>query len=187
MAAIVARGAEFAPDFITIDGAEGGTGAAPMPLIDSVGMSLRESLPIVVDKLRQYGLRDQVKVIASGKLVTPGSVGWALCAGADFITSARGFMFALGCIQALQCNKNTCPTGITTHDPKFQKGLHPQTKSIRVANYVNNMVKEVGIIAHSCGVKSPRALNRTHARIVMGNGLTKGMDEIFPELEKIKE
>jgi len=187
MAAIVARGREFAPDFITIDGAEGGTGAAPMPLIDSVGMSLRESLPIVVDKLRQYGLRDQVKVIASGKLVTPGAVAWALCAGADFITSARGFMFALGCIQALQCNKNTCPTGITTHDPKFQKGLHPQTKSVRVANYVNNMVKEVGIIAHSCGVKSPRALNRTHARIVMGNGLTKGMDEIFPELEKIEE
>ena len=187
MAAIVARGVEFAPDFITIDGAEGGTGAAPMPLIDSVGMSLRESLPIVVDKLKQYGLRDRVKIVASGKLVTPGSVAWALCAGADFITSARGFMFALGCIQALQCNKNTCPTGITTHDPKFQKGLHPQTKSVRVANYVNNMVKEVGIIAHSCGVKSPRALNRTHARIVMGNGLTKGMDEIFPELEKIKE
>jgi len=185
MAAIVARGVEFAPDFITIDGAEGGTGAAPMPLIDSVGMSLRQSLPILVDKLKQYGLRDHVKVIASGKLITPGAVAWALCAGADFVTSARGFMFALGCIQALQCNKNTCPTGITTHDPKLQQGLHPQSKSVRVANYVNNMVKEVGIIAHSCGVNSPRALNRTHARIVMGDGLTKGMDEIFPELEKI--
>ncbi|MDB2705139.1 FMN-binding glutamate synthase family protein [Pseudomonadota bacterium] len=187
MIAIVARGEEYAPDFITIDGAEGGTGAAPMPLIDSVGMSLRQSLPILVDKLKQYGLRDRVKVVASGKLTTPGAVAWALCAGADFITSARGFMFALGCIQALQCNKNTCPTGITTHDPKLQQGLDPQSKSVRVANYVNNMVKEVGIIAHSCGVKSPRALNRTHARIVMGNGLTKGMDEVFPELEKIKE
>ncbi|NOQ93761.1 MAG: FMN-binding glutamate synthase family protein [Methylophaga sp.] len=187
LSAIVARGVEFAPDFITLDGAEGGTGAAPMPLIDSVGMSLRESLPILVDKLGQYSLRGRIKVVASGKLVTPGAVAWALCAGADFITSARGFMFALGCIQALQCNKNTCPTGITTHDPKLQKGLHPQTKSVRVASYVNNMVKEVGIIAHSCGVKSPRGLNRTHARIVMGNGLTKGMDEIFPELEKIKE
>jgi glutamate synthase domain-containing protein 2 len=186
MAAIVARGVEFAPDFITIDGAEGGTGAAPMPLIDSVGMSLRQSLPILVDKLKQYGLRERVKVVASGKLITPGAVAWALCAGADFVTSARGFMFALGCIQALQCNKNTCPTGITTHDPKLQQGLHPQSKSVRVANYVNNMVKEVGIIAHSCGVKSPRALNRTHARIVMGDGLTKGMDEVFPELEKIK-
>ena len=186
LSAVIARGVEFAPDFITIDGAEGGTGAAPMPLIDSVGMSLRESLPLIVDKLKQYGLRDRVKVIASGKLVTPGSVAWALCVGADFISSARGFMFALGCIQALQCNKNTCPTGITTHEVKLQKGLHPKTKAIRVTNYVNNMLKEVGIIAHSCGVKNPRALNRSHARIVMGNGLTKGMDEIYPELEKIE-
>jgi len=187
LSAILARGVEFAPDFITIDGAEGGTGAAPMPLIDSVGMSLRESLPLTVDKLKQYGLRDRVKVIASGKLVTPGAVGWALCVGADFITSARGFMFALGCIQALQCNKNTCPTGITTHNAKFQKGLHPESKATRVTSYVNNMLKEVGIIAHSCGVKSPRALGRSHARIVMGNGQTKGMDELYPELEKIEE
>jgi glutamate synthase domain-containing protein 2 len=172
---------ESAPDFITIDGAEGGTGAAPMPLIDSVGMSLRESLPVVVDKLKQYGLRDRVKVIASGKLITPSAVAWALCIGADFIVSARGFMFSLGCIQALQCNKNTCPTGITTHNPKFQRGLDPKDKSIRVANYVQNMTKEVGMIAHSCGVTSPRALNRTHARIVQGNGKAIGLDELFPE------
>lgn len=183
--AILAKGIDSAPNFITIDGAEGGTGAAPMPLIDSVGMSLRESLLIVVDKLNQYGLRPHIKVIASGKLTTPGAVAWALCAGADFITSARGFMFSLGCIQALQCNKNTCPTGITTHDLKFQKGLHPATKAIRVSNYVNNMVKEVGIIAHSCGVKAPRDLTRRHARIVMGNGKTQGMHELYPELEKI--
>lgn len=181
---IVKRGEDAAPDFITIDGAEGGTGAAPMPLIDSVGMTLRESLPIAIDKLQQYGLRDRIKVIASGKLVTPGAVAWALCSGADFITSARGFMFSLGCIQALQCNKNTCPTGITTHDPKFQKGLHPQSKAIRVSNYVNNMVKEVGIIAHSCGVKNPRALNRSHARIVLSNGTSIGMDELYQELTK---
>jgi len=183
--AIINRGLDSAPDFITIDGAEGGTGAAPMALIDSVGMSLRESLPITVNKLLQYGLRKQIKVVTSGKLITPAAVAWALCAGADFITSARGFMFSLGCIQALQCNKNTCPTGITTHDPKFQKGLNPKDKAIRVNNYVNNMVKEVGIIAHSCGVKNPRDLNRSHARIVAGNGLTIGMDELFPEPEKL--
>jgi len=187
LAAVIKRDIAEAPDFITIDGAEGGTGAAPMALIDSVGMSLRESLPIMVDKLKQYGLRERVKVIASGKLVTPSSVAWALCAGADFITSARGFMFSLGCIQALQCNKNTCPTGITTHDPKFQRGLHPQQKAVRVASYVNNMVKEVGIIAHSCGVTSPRALGRSHARIVSGNGKTIGMDELFPEPDPLKE
>jgi len=179
--AVNKRGIAFAPDFITVDGAEGGTGAAPMALIDSVGLSLKESLPLMVDKLNQYGLRDRIKVIASGKLVTPASVAWALCVGADFITSARGFMFSLGCIQAMQCNKNTCPTGITTHDPKLQQGLHAESKAVRVTSYVNNMIKEVGIIAHSCGVENPRALNRSHARVVMGDGLTKGMDDIFPD------
>lgn len=185
--AIRQRGSDYAPDFITIDGAEGGTGAAPMALIDSVGMSIRESLPMVVDKLKQYGLRDRIIVISAGKLITPAAVAWALCVGADFITSARGFMFSLGCIQALQCNKNTCPTGITTHNPKFQRGLHPETKAVRVASYVGNMVKEVGIIAHSCGVKNPRALNRSHARIVMGDGNAKGMDELYPEPDVIKQ
>lgn len=187
LSAILKRGKESAPDFITVDGAEGGTGAAPMTLIDSVGMSLRESLPILIDKLKQYGLRDRIKVVSSGKLITPGAVAWALCVGTDFIVSARGFMFSLGCIQALQCNKNTCPTGITTHNPKFQKGLHPQTKAKRVSNYVNNMEKEVGMIAHSCGVNSPRGLNRSHARIVMGNGKSIGMDELFPEMEEVKQ
>lgn len=180
------RGVAFAPDFITIDGSEGGTGAAPMALIDSVGMSLRESLPLLIDKLNQFGLRKRVKVVASGKLVTPGAVAGALCAGADFIVSARGFMFSLGCIQALQCNKNTCPTGITTHNPKLQKGLHPETKAVRVTSYVNNMINEVGMIAHACGVKNPRALDRSHARIVVADGLTKSMDEIFPVQEEVK-
>jgi len=184
LVAVNKRGLAFAPDFITVDGAEGGTGAAPMALIDSVGLSLKESLPLVVDKLNQYGLRDKVKVIASGKLVTPAAVAWALCIGADFITSARGFMFSLGCIQALQCNKNTCPTGITTHNPKFQQGLHAETKAVRVTSYVNNMIKEVGIIAHSCGVENPRALNRSHARIVTSDGLTKSMDDIFPNQQQ---
>ena len=181
---ILQRGLDSAPDFITLDGAEGGTGAAPMALIDSVGMSIRESLPLVVDKLKEYGLRERIKVISAGKLITPASVAWALCIGSDFITSARGFMFSLGCIQALQCNKNTCPTGITTHNPKFQRGLDPAIKAVRVASYVKNMVKEVGIIAHSCGVKNPRALNRSHARIVMSNGNTVGMDELHPEVER---
>lgn len=114
-ALIRARGLESAPDFITVDGAEGGTGAAPQALIDEMGLPLRETLPLLVDKLMEYGLRERVKVIASGKLVTPADVAWAQCAGADFTCSARGFMFALGCIQSLRCNRSTCPTGITTH------------------------------------------------------------------------
>jgi glutamate synthase domain-containing protein 2 len=180
MQAISRRDIQMAPDFITIDGSEGGTGAAPMALMDSVGLPLREALPALVDSLERYGLRERIKVIASGKLVTPAAVAWALCAGADYIVSARGFMFALGCIQAMQCNKNTCPTGITTHDPKFQRGLDPTDKAERVAHYVQNMSKDVGVIAHSCGVKHPRELSRKHARIVVGGGKTVGMDELFP-------
>ena len=175
------RGSESAPDFITVDGAEGGTGAAPMPLIDDVGLPLRESLPLLIDKLNQHDLRERIKVIASGKLITPADVAWALCMGTDFVVSARGFMFALGCIQALQCNKNTCPTGITTHNKRLQKGLNPRDKAVRVANYARNMVYEVGTIAHSCGVREPRQLKRFHARVVTGNGLSIPLSELHPD------
>ncbi len=96
------------------------------------------------------------------------------------MATARGFMFALGCIQAPQCNKNTCPTGITTHNPKVQKGLHPPTKAERVANFARTMVHEVGLIAHACGVRSPRELRRFHARVVQGNGLSIALEELHP-------
>lgn len=176
------RGTEAAPDFITVDSADGGTGAAPMPLMDDMGLPLRESLPLLVDKLHAYQLRERIKVISSGKLITPADMAWALCVGADFITSARGFMFALGCIQALQCNKNTCPTGITTHKLKLQRGLVPKDKAVRVMYYAKNMVKEVGILAHSCGVKSPRGLKRMHARIVTDNGLSVPLNQLHPDI-----
>jgi glutamate synthase domain-containing protein 2 len=178
------RGIESAPDFITVDSADGGTGAAPMPLIDDMGLPLKASLPLVVDKLTEYGLRDRVKVIASGKLVNPADVAWALCVGADFITSARGFMFSLGCIQALQCNKNTCPTGITTHNIKLQRGLDPAKKAERVSAYVKNLVYEVGIISHSCGVRHPRELQRFHAQVVQPNGLPVPLNELYPDAVK---
>ncbi len=174
------RGKAFAPDFITVDSADGGTGAAPLPLIDDMGLPLRESLPMLEDMLIKYGLRDRVKIIASGKLITPADVAWAICLGADFCVSARGFMFSLGCIQALQCNKNTCPTGITTHDKGLQKGLIPESKIDHVVAYAHNITHEVGIIAHSCGVKEPRALARKHARIVMANALSVPLDELHP-------
>ncbi|MFV1984561.1 MAG: FMN-binding glutamate synthase family protein [Thiohalomonadales bacterium] len=184
--AIKKRGIESAPDFITIDSADGGTGAAPMSLIDYMGLPLRESLPLVIDILKEHNLKDRVKIIASGKMVTPADVAWALCTGADFITSARGFMFSLGCIQALQCNKNTCPTGITTHNKKLQSGLNAKLKAVRVKNYVTNMVKEVGVIAHSCGVNEPRKLQRFHARMVTENGMSLPLDQIY-DLTKVHE
>ena len=118
---------------------------------------------------------------ASGKLITPGEVAWALCAGADFVVSARGFMFALGCIQALQCNRNTCPTGITTHDRKLQRGLDPEDKAERVRRYAQAMVKEVGVIAHSCGVPEPRRLKRFHCRVVQQDGRSVPLDELYPD------
>ncbi|MDJ0832707.1 MAG: FMN-binding glutamate synthase family protein [Gammaproteobacteria bacterium] len=177
---IVSEGMQYCPDFITLDSADGGTGAAPMPLIDAVGLPLRESLYMLVDKLNEYGLRDRVTVIASGKLITPADIAWAMCVGADFVCSARGPMFALGCIQALQCNKNTCPTGITTHKKDLQKGLVPKVKAERVANYIRNVEYEVGIIAHACGVRSPRGLLRRHARIVTADGPSIALDERWP-------
>jgi len=177
------RGIESAPDFITVDSGDGGTGAAPMSLIDNVGLLIRESLPLVVDKLIHYGLRDRIRVIASGKLINPAGAAAALCIGADFVNSARGFMFALGCIQALQCNKNTCPTGITTHDKKLQRGLVPEDKAERVKKYSETMRKEIGIIAHSCGVPEPRGLRRYHCRIVQNDGRSIPLDDIYPEVE----
>merc|ERR1711960_7783 len=160
------RGAESAPDFITVDGGEGGTGAAPMPLIDLVGLPLREALIRMVDLRDLAGLHERIRIVAAGKLVAPGDVAWAICLGADFVTSARGFMFSLGCIQALKCNRNTCPTGITTHDPRLQKGLVVEDKYVKVANYAKSIIKEVETIAHSVGVSEPRQMRRRHVRIV---------------------
>jgi glutamate synthase domain-containing protein 2 len=174
------RGVESAPDFITVDSGDGGTGAAPMPLMDNVGLLVRESLPMVADILRAHGLNKRIRLVASGKLVTPSGVAWALCAGADFVVSARGFMFSLGCIQALKCNKNTCPTGITTHNPRFQRGLDPTDKAVKVANYCKNMVHEVEVMAHSCGVSEPRRLRRYHVRIVQADGSSVPLDILHP-------
>lgn len=173
------RGKDSAPDFITLDGAEGGTGAAPQSLIDYMGLPLAQALPMLVDTLDEFELRPRIKVIASGKLITPDRVAWAICVGADFVTSARGFMFALGCIQALQCNKNTCPTGITTHDPRLQRGLVPTDKAERVAHFARTLVNEVGVIAHSCGVEDPRQLQRHHARMVQPNGEARLLSELY--------
>ena len=174
------RGLASAPDFITVDSGDGGTGAAPMTLLDNVGLPVRESLPRVIDILTAYGLRDRVKVVASGKMINPVGVATALCIGADFVNTARGFMFALGCIQAMKCNKNSCPTGITTHDKNLQRGLVVADKSERVARYQMGMEKEVGVIAHSCGAVEPRQLRREHCRIVQANGQSALLSEIYP-------
>ncbi|MBY6063052.1 FMN-binding glutamate synthase family protein [Pseudidiomarina sediminum] len=178
--AIKQRGEAAAPDFITLDSADGGTGSAPQALMDYVGLKLSESLPILVDKLIAAGLKERIRVIVSGKMISPADVAWALAVGADFIVSARGFLFSLGCIQAMQCNKNTCPTGITTHQKSLQKGLDPQVKAVRVANYHKFLEYGVNIVAHSCGVSDPRQLNRRHARVITHTGDSISLAERYP-------
>lgn len=178
--AILERGSDYAPDFITVDSGDGGTGAAPMSLMDDVGLPLSEALPVTVDKLTEYDLRKRIRVIASGKRINPVDVAWAFCVGADIVVSGRGFMFALGCIQALQCNRNTCPTGVTTHNPRLQRGLVPEDKAERVAWFARNMEQELFNIAHSCGVTRPRRLRREHARIMTGLGRSMLLSELWP-------
>ncbi|WP_298916165.1 FMN-binding glutamate synthase family protein [uncultured Algimonas sp.] len=170
---ILARGPESAPDYIALDSGDGGTGAAPMPLIDSTGMLIEDSLPLLHDMLVAAGLRDRIKIIASGKLITSADVAWAFCVGADMVNNGRGFMFALGCIQALKCDKNTCPTGITTHNPRLQAGLDPSNKAVRVRNYVKTLNQEVEMIAHACGVDCPRDLTRDHLLVMQASGRTR--------------
>lgn len=174
------RGADSAPDFITVDSGDGGTGAAPMPLIDTVGLVVRESLPMLVDTLTAAGLRERIKVVASGKMIVPSEAAWAFCTGADFVVSARGFMFALGCIQALQCNRNTCPTGVATHDERLQRGLDPTDKADRVFHYATKLAGEVAMIAHSCGAAEPRDLRRHHCRVVTESGRSVRLDSLYP-------
>ena len=179
-AAVLRRGLHSAPDFLTIDGGEGGSGAAPQALADHMALSIDEALPLVADALIAGGLKERIRVIASGQLVTPARVAWALAAGADFVNTARGFMFALGCIQSLRCHANTCPTGVATHNRRLQRGLVVEDKAARVASYCRNMNREVEMIAHSCGLRDARGLRREHVRIVQASGQSVALDELFP-------
>ena len=180
--AIERRGIEAAPDFITLDGGDGGTGAAPMSLMDNVGLPLKFALPMLADILERRGLRDRIRIIASGKLITPAEVAWAYCAGADVVNTGRGFMFSIGCIQALRCHTNSCPTGVTTHKKSLQGGLDPKVKSVRAANYVEKMRKDVAMIAHSCGAAHARDLKRFHVRIVQEDGTSAPLDELLERM-----
>ncbi|RTL47685.1 MAG: FMN-binding glutamate synthase family protein, partial [Rhodocyclaceae bacterium] len=178
--AVIRRGLASAPDFLIIDGGEGGSGAAPQALADHMALSIEEALPRVVDALIETGLKERIKVVAAGKLLTSARAAWALACGADFVNIARGFMFSLGCIQALRCHTNTCPTGITTHNDKLQRGLVVEEKFQRVANYCNNVNKEIDMIAHSCGLHHAREFRREHVRIVQSPGRSVALSSIYP-------
>jgi glutamate synthase domain-containing protein 2 len=153
---------EGCPDYIHVDGGEGGTGAAPAPLADYVGLPITQALPLVAAARARHGLETRIRLIAAGKLVTPDKVAWALCMGADFVSSARGFMFSLGCVQAMKCGSGNCPTGIAAANPRLIAGLDPPGKAVRVARYAQRLREEVEIIAHSCGLTDPTGFEPRH-------------------------
>ncbi|MFN2287045.1 MAG: FMN-binding glutamate synthase family protein [Chromatocurvus sp.] len=158
--AMVATG--IRPDFITVDGGEGGTGAAPLEYSNSVGMPLRDGLAFVVDCLIGFDLRDDIRVIAAGKLFTAFHMAKALALGADLCNSARGMMLAMGCVQSLVCNTNRCPTGITTQDPKLTRGLDVIDKGSRIARFQRETVHALLDIVSSAGLHSPGEITRSH-------------------------
>lgn len=142
------------PDFITIDGAEGGTGAAPLEFSDAVGMPLEPALIFVHQTLKRYNIRDKVRLICSGKILTAVSLLRALALGADMCNSARGFMFSLGCIQALRCNTNACPTGVATQDKMLMKGLAVTEKKDRVLHFHHNTLHAAMELLAACGKRN---------------------------------
>jgi glutamate synthase domain-containing protein 2 len=153
---------EGCPDYIQVDGGEGGTGAAPAALADYVGLPITQALPILAAARARHGLTERIRIVASGKLITPDKVAWALCMGADFVSSARGFMFSLGCIQAMKCSSGKCPTGVTAADPRLIAGLDPTDKGARVARYAARVMEDVEIIAHACGATDATGLLPRH-------------------------
>ncbi|WP_430791286.1 FMN-binding glutamate synthase family protein [Virgibacillus flavescens] len=153
---------DIVPDFITVDGGNGGSGATYYELAESVGLPTYAALPLLDDLLKEYGLRDRTKIIASGQLVTPDKIVMALSLGADLINIARGFMLSVGCIMAQVCHTNNCPVGVATTDPDLQKALSVEEKKYRVCNYLVSLREGVFEMAAVAGIDSPTKFNREH-------------------------
>lgn len=168
------------PDFITIDGGEGGTGAAPPEFSNFVGMPLLDALAFADDALRGFAVRDKMRLIASGKVLTGFHLVRAMALGADTCNSARAMMMALGCIQALECNKNTCPTGVATQDPTLIKGLVVEDKKVRVANFHKNTIDSFVELLAAAGLDSPEKIDRTHVYRRVFMNMVKTYEEIYP-------
>jgi len=168
------------PDYIACDGGEGGTGAAPLEFCSSIGMSKRDGLILTADYLRKYDLKDKVKLISGGKILTGFQLIKILALGADACYSARGMMLSLGCIQSLLCNKNTCPTGVTTQDPWLKVGLVVEDKYQRVANYHEATIESVIEILAACALTSPKELDRARIWRRVGVATIKNYEELFP-------
>lgn len=167
------------PDFITVDGGEGGTGASYQELADSVGLPIKSALPLLDHALRKYGVRDQLKIIASGKLFSPDRAAVALAMGADLVNIARGFMITVGCIQALKCHSNACPVGVATTDPDLQKALVINEKKYRTANYLISMRQGLFRLAAAAGLDSPAHFQREHIVYKDEKGIVWPLEDIY--------
>lgn len=172
------------PDFITIDGGEGGTGAAPIEFTNSIGAPLRDGLVFAVDTLRGYDLKKDIKVIASGKVFSAFDIARLVALGADMVNSARAMMLAIGCIQALKCNKNVCPTGVATQNKSLMRGLVVEDKAKRLANFHEETVLSFVELLHAAGVASPSGLNRSHISRRVEMNQVQRFSDIYPEVEE---
>jgi glutamate synthase domain-containing protein 2 len=172
------------PDFIVVDGAEGGTGAAPVEFVDHVGTPLREGLRLVHNTLVGIGLRERIRLGASGKIISAFDMARIMALGADWCNSARGFMFAVGCIQAQACHTGKCPTGVTTQDPKRQEALVVGDKSQRVYHFHHNTVAALGELLGAAGLDHPGALRPHHIARRIPNGEVRVLSAVFPDMEK---
>lgn len=170
------------PDFIAVDGGEGGTGAAPAEFSNSVGTPYIEGLVFAYDTLIGYNIKKDIKLIAAGKVVTGFHIFRSIALGADLCYSARAMMMALGCIQALECNHNTCPTGIATNDPAFMKGLVVGDKKVRVANYHEETVHGFVELMAAAGIDDPDKINRYHINRRNTQHTSNRYDQLFPYL-----
>jgi glutamate synthase domain-containing protein 2 len=168
------------PDFITVDGGEGGTGAAPLEFSNYVGMPLRDGLAFVYDTLVGFNLKKDITIIASGKVSSGFGIIRNIALGADACYSARAMMMAVGCIQALECNKNTCPTGVATQDQNLTKGLDIPDKAQRVYQYHKETISSVKELLAAAGLKSLDEINRHHINRRLGANLAKRYDELYP-------
>ncbi len=168
------------PDFISVDGGEGGTGAAPLEFSNSVGTPFREGISFVYNALVGFDIKKDITLIASGKIVSGFDIYKAIALGADLTYSARAMMMAVGCIQALECNHNTCPTGVATQDPKLVRGLDVNDKKVRVANYHKETVSAFVELMAASGIDHPDKINRSHVYQRVDQHLSRNYHKLYP-------
>ncbi|KQB14279.1 FMN-binding glutamate synthase family protein [Rhodobacter capsulatus] len=170
------------PDFIVVDGKEGGTGAAPLEFVNRVGMPMLEGLHFVHNLLRGAGLRDRIRIGAAGKIVSAYDIARAMALGADWCNSARGYMFAIGCIQAQSCHTNRCPAGIATQDPRRMKALDVTDKTQRVARFHRNTLKALGELVGAAGLSHPSEFLPYHFMFREKDNAFQDGNEVFEDL-----